>query len=519
VAGGWGIALGGSSYHCIASKSTCPAVLRSGAWANGKGVKRVRSGSRCIIPPKSASELMSNGYRVAFFLGVGLALFGLTTASAQEAVVGSWSGVLKAGGTELRIVFHVEQGEDGLTATMDSPDQGATGIPVSGVAVAGDSVTLAVDRIGATYKGALVEDGTKMEGQWTQSSQSFPLVLTPANGGDSAPPPRPQHPEPPYPYVADSVTVRNEAAGLTLAGTLTRPEGDGPHPAVVLVSGSGPQDRNSEVANHKLFHVLADHLTRQGIAVLRYDERGVGASEGTFDGATSEDFAGDVAAAVRFLKARPTIDANAVGLIGMSEGGLVAPMVHTQFEAVDHLVLMAGPSVPGYEILVEQAVRIADAQGISGSMIDSVRTSQQRLLQAVRTAPDSAGIAEQVRPMLKERGLPDAQVQSQIEEVTSSWFRFFVRYDPAPTLRQVDVPVLALYGERDLQVPPDQNVAPIREALRASPSGDATVRVLDGLNHLFQPAETGLPTQYARIETTMAPRALETVSSWIQGRN
>ncbi|MEF8817801.1 MAG: hypothetical protein V5A20_13155, partial [Salinibacter sp.] len=219
---------------------------------------------------------MSNYRRVAFLLVFGLGLLGLTTAPAQEAVVGSWSGTLKAGGMEVRIVFHVEGGEKGLPATMDSPDQGATGIPVSRVTVTGDSVTLAVDRIGGVYTGALADGDTKIEGQWTQGGQSFPLTLTPTAEADTAPPPRPQHPEPPYPYAADSVTFRNEAASLELAGTLTRPESDGPHPAVVLVSGSGPQNRNSEVFNHKLFHVLADHLTRDGIAVLRYDERGVG---------------------------------------------------------------------------------------------------------------------------------------------------------------------------------------------------------------------------------------------------
>ena len=426
--------------------------------------------------------------------------------------MGTWSGTLEAGGG-LRIVFHIEQGEDGLTATMDSPDQGATGVPVSDVTAVGDSVTLAVDRILGTYEGALVEGSTKIKGQWMQGGQSFPLTLTPAG-----PPSRPQHPEPPYPYVADSVTVRNESAGLALAGTLTRPEGEGPHPAVVLVSGSGPQDRNSEVANHKLFLVLADHLTREGIAVLRCDERGVGESEGTFKGATSADFAGDVAAAVRFLKDHPSIHSGKVGLVGMSEGGLVAPMVHTQKEPVAFLVLMAGPSVPGSEILVEQSAKLAAAQGAPPSVVDSVRSSQQRLMAAVRAASDSGAIAEQMRPMLKKRGVPDAQLQSQIEKVTSPWFQFFVQHDPAPTLRAIDVPVLALYGRKDLQVPPDQNVAPMRTALDESLSDDVTVRVLDGLNHLFQPANTGLPTQYAQIDTTMAPRALQAVSSWIRQR-
>ncbi len=461
---------------------------------------------------------MSSWCQRFVLLGVGLMLFVPTTAPAQEDIVGSWTGALTVGGTELRIVFHIEPGEDGLAATMDSPDQGATGIPVSRVTVTGDSVTLAVDRIGGVYTGALADGDTKIDGQWTQGGQSFPLTLTPTAEADTAPPPRPQHPEPPYPYAADSVTFRNEAASLELAGTLTRPEGEGPHPAVVLVSGSGPQDRNSEVANHRLFHVLADHLTRQGIAVLRYDERGVGASEGTFEGATSEDFSGDAAAAVRFLRSHSDVDPGAVGLVGMSEGGLVAPMVHTRFEPVDFLVLMAGPSVPGHEILVEQTARIAAAQGAPSGAVDSIRAVQRRTLEGVATAADSAAAAEHLRTVLEDEGVGADRVRSQIEQATDPWFRFFVRYDPAPALRQVDVPVLALYGSKDLQVPPEQNAGPMRAALQESPSSDATVRVLDDLNHLFQPAETGLPAEYAQIETTMAPRALKGVSSWIQER-
>jgi hypothetical protein len=191
-------------------------------------------------------------------------------------------------------------------------------------------------------------------------------------------------------------------------------------------------------------------------------------------------------------------------------------MVHTRFEAVDFLVLMAGPGVPGHEILVEQRAQMASAQGAPPSAVDSLRAMQRQIMSAVRSASDSAAVANQVRTILKRRGLPAAQAQSQIEQVTSPWFRFFVQHDPAPALRQVDVPVLALYGSKDLQVPPAQNVEPMREALRSSPSNDVTVRVLDGLNHLFQPADTGLPSEYAQIETTMAPRALRAVSSWIR---
>jgi len=461
---------------------------------------------------------MSFWSRCSVVLGLSLLGVGPTTVSAQEAVLGSWAGTLDTGVAELRIVLHVEEGDDGLTATMDSPDQGATGIPVSDVTVTGDSVALQVAQIGGTYEGVLTSAADTMAGTWTQQGRSFPLTFTPADESDVGPPPRPQHPEPPYPYVEEEVTFENDAAGLTLAGTLTRPEGEGPHPAVVLLSGSGPQNRNSKVAGHKLFHVLADHLTRRGLAVLRYDERGVGASEGAFDGATTEDFAADAAAAVRFLHEHPAVDADRVGLLGMSEGGIVAPMVHTDRVPVDVLVLMAGPSVPGHEIWVEQQATIAAAQGAPPSVVDSIRSTQRRLTRILRTTSDSAAIAEQLRPMLEKRGATDEQIRAQLAQVTAPWFRSFIQHDPRPTLRQLDVPVLALYGSTDLQVPPGQNAEPMRSALADSPSDDVTVRVLDGLNHLFQPAETGLPSRYAQIDTTMAPEALETISTWIRKR-
>jgi hypothetical protein len=454
---------------------------------------------------------------LAAFLGL-TALFAAPRAAAQPDLTGTWAGALDLGGAELRIVFHVDSTDGGLTATMDSPDQGATGIPVSGVRATPDSLTLDVAAIGGRYRGAIGPRARRLEGEWMQSGRSFPLTLTPAEAADTAAATRarPQHPEPPYPYAVDSVRFGNPEAGLALAGTLTRPDAPGPHPGVVLVSGSGPQDRNSTVAGHRLFHVLADRLTRSGVAVLRYDERGVGASEGRFAGATARDLAGDAAAAVRALKGRPEVADGKVGLVGMSEGGYVAPMVHVRRAPVDFLVLMAGPSVPGGDVLVEQVAGIAEARGASPAQVDSVRALQRRVMEAVQAPGDSVAAAGRVREVLEAEGLSGRAVDAQVESVTSPWFRHFVRHDPAEVLRQVDVPVLALYGSNDLQVPPAQNAAPMRRALEASP--DATVRVLDGLNHLFQPADTGLPSRYATIDTTMAPAALDAVAQWIGAR-
>lgn len=436
--------------------------------------------------------------------------------SAPDDIVGSWQGALDVNGMELPVVFHIEDTGTALAASMDSPDQGATGIPVESVMLEGDTLTMEVPAIQGEYVGVLTAPET-IDGTWTQAGQSFSLTLSPAGEDMVEAPTGPQHPEPPYPYAEEEVHFPNTDDEITLAGTLTTPEDEGPHPAVVLVSGSGPQDRNSELMGHRLFHVLADHLTQQGIAVLRYDERGVGESEGpAFPASTSEAYARDAAAAVRFLKERPEVNAERVGLIGLSEGGLIGPMVHTQHEPLAFLVLMAGPSVPGYDIIIEQTAQMARAVGTPEDEIDSTRTAQHRTLSVVREAPDTTTAADSLQVVLEEQGVSDEQRASQIDNFTAPWFRFFLDYDPQPTLTQIDIPVLALFGENDLQVLPGQNAEIMRTALEESPSPDATVEVLDGLNHLFQPAETGHPSEYGAIETTMAPAALERVSGWIR---
>lgn len=430
---------------------------------------------------------------------------------------GTWNGTLKAGGAQLRIVFHLKAAGDSLTATMDSPDQGATDIPVSRVRVRDDSLHLAVTSIGGRFDGAVGPNAQEIDGTWTQSGRSFPLTLERgAVETTKTEVQRPQTPSPPYPYDTTAVRFQNKADNVTLAGTLTIPDGEGPHPAVVLVSGSGPQERNAEVFDHKLFLVVADYLTRRGIAVLRYDERGVGASTGSFESATTEDLARDVEAAVKALAARDAIDADRIGLYGHSEGGLIAPMVAARSNQVAFLVLLAPPGVPGRDLLPEQVARIREATGASPAAVDSARSIQRRLVEAVAEAPDSAAAAERVQRVLKKQGAGGEQVTAQVvEQLTSPWLRYFLTHDPRPVLRKVDVPVLVLFGENDLQVPPGQNRSPVAEALRANSRDDVTVRTVSGVNHLFQPSDTGLPTEYRSIETTMAPKVLETIAGWI----
>ncbi len=329
---------------------------------------------------------------------------------------------------------------------------------------------------------------------------------------------RPQTPAKPYPYREEQVRYRNSVSGLLLAGTLTLPEGEGRFPAAVLITGSGQQDRDETVMGHKPFWVLADHLTRKGIAVLRTDDRGVGGSEaGDLDLATSADFATDVNAALAFLRAHEYIAGDHVGLIGHSEGGMIAAMVAGDDEAVDWVVLLAAPGVDGEAVLAAQNRLIGAAMGYSPQELDKAAALNKQVYEAVKAEADVVKRRARIRPLiaaaLEPVGVPPQAVDAQVRAVSSAWFRFFLTYDPVPALHKLKCPVLALNGELDMQVPPAENLAGIRAALAGSPQ--AQVRELPGLNHLFQHATTGAPTEYQQIRETFAPSVLEMISTWI----
>jgi fermentation-respiration switch protein FrsA (DUF1100 family) len=349
----------------------------------------------------------------------------------------------------------------------------------------------------------------------------------------SAPPTtvRAQDPRPPLPYRSEDVRYSNAAAGIQLAGTLTVPAGAGPFPAVVLISGSGPQNRNNETYDHRTFLVLADHLTRAGIAVLRSDDRGVGASAGVFEQATTEDFASDAAAALAFLRTRSEVRREAVGLLGLSEGGLVAPIVAAGAQPPAFLVLMGAPGLPGEELLLQQSALVARAMRLGEAQIDYNRQVQQQMFEVIEAEADQVvrqrRMAEVLRAQFQalspeERaatGLTregeEEWIQSQLRTMGGPWFRYFLMHDPLPVLRQVRVPVLALGGTLDLQVPPDPNLGLIESALREAGNRDVTVARLERLNHLFQPATVGVPAEYWDIPETMSTDAMARIASWI----
>jgi len=430
---------------------------------------------------------------------------------------GDWLGTLDTGMGKLRLVLHVINTEDGLTATMDSLDQDAKGLRVTSITRSGPSLKFEMKSIGGMYDGTIASDLSSITGTWSQLGKSLPLVLKRVkNAAELAPPRRPQNPMKPYPYREEEVTYKNPAASIALAATITIPQGKGPFPAVLLMSGSGPHDRDETLMGHKPFLVLADYLTRKGIVVLRADKRGVGKSGGDYSKAVMADFASDADAGVAYLKTRAEVDPHKIGLVGHSEGAIEAPMAAVHNPDVAFVVMMAGTGVPGNELLPEQARLIEQAAGRTPSEIDKDLGQQHDMLATLEQDKnkDQAAVEKDLREKLTGK-MPDAQLTMQLKVVTSPWFRGLLDYDPAPTLAKLTCPVLVLNGSKDLQVPPEQNLPPIRKALEAAGNKNFEIDELPGLNHLFQTASTGAISEYGQIEETISPIAMEKVARWI----
>lgn len=438
---------------------------------------------------------------------------------------GDWDGVIDVNGAKLRLAFHVKTTTaEGTVATFDSIDQNATGLPISEIHKDDGSVTL-ISPTGLRFAGTLAPDGRTIAGEWRSGPIKAPLMLARRTGDTAAPALlRPQTPVPPFPYRQEDVSYDNPvAAGVRLAGTLTLPPGQGPFPAVVLIAGSGRNARDEEIFGHKLFLVLADHLTRQGLAVLRYDKRGVGASTGDYDKATSRDFASDTEAALAYMRQRKDIDARRIGLIGHSEGGLIAPMVAADGSSkeaqVAFIVLMAGPGVDGTRILLEQGRLIRAAFGLDAKDQADAAALSEKLFATLRDEPADKAQAEVLRLLVEygdAHGQPREAAEARARMLASDWLKLFMTYDPAETLRRVSCPVLAVAGSKDLQVPTKENLDAIRAAL--ADNKDVTIEELPGLNHLFQEAKTGSPIEYGTIEQTMSPAVLNLISTWIAPR-
>ena len=435
---------------------------------------------------------------------------------------GVWQGALEGNGMRLRLQLHVSHDDQKqLVAALDSPDQGVSGLPAIKVSQKEAGFHFEIPVVSGVYDGTLNAAKTAISGSWQQngveqkldfqrSDQLLELV-------------RPQNPVKPYPYREEEITFPNGKAKIALAGTLTLPRGQGPFPAAILLSGSGPHDRDESLVGHRPFLVLADYLTRKGIAVLRFDKRGVGKSTGDYANATTEDFAGDAEAALAYLKTRKEIDGKKIGLIGHSEGGMIAPLVAAHSSDVAWVVLLAGPGLKGEDTLLLQSELILKTAGVSDDQIAKTREFNKQTYALVRQEKDPAILQAKLSGLVQSSGLsaslPPAALQSQVRLMVSPWFRFFLDYDPLPALQKTMCPVLALNGEKDLQVSPKENLAKIQKALQDGGNKDFQTTELPGLNHLFQHCPTGSPTEYGGIQETMAPEALNAVSDWVLKHN
>jgi uncharacterized protein len=431
---------------------------------------------------------------------------------------GIWQGVLNSNGMVLRLQLHISHDAQGqLTARLDSIDQGINEFPAANVSQKESAIHFDLSAVQGVYDGTLNAARNVISGSLQQSGSS--LVLNFRRSDQIPELRRPQTPVKPYPYKEVELTFVNAKAGVSLSGTLTVPHGAGPFLAGILLAGSGPLDRDAADSGHRPFLVLADYLTRKGIAVLRYDKRGIGKSTGDYDNATTADFASDAEAALAFLKSRKEIDARTIGIIGHSEGGVIAPMIASRSSDVAWIVMLAGPATKGAETLILQSDLIARAAGMTDEQVAKSLDFDRQAYMLVRQEKDRVVLENKLGDLIQVSGLgpamPPAMLQRQIHWTSSPWFHYFLDYDPAPALQKTKCPVLALIGEKDLQVPPKENLPLLRKALEDGGNKDFQVVELPGLNHLFQHCYMGLPAESRAIEETFAPEALSAISEWV----
>jgi len=452
----------------------------------------------------------------------------ITVVGYGQDIIGQWNGALKVQGIQLRLAFHITKTENGFSTTMDSPDQGVKGIPATTTTFENQTLKITITNAKIEYEGILGKDG-QIVGTFKQGGHPFDMNLT-KEKIEKEKHLKPQEPKKPFPYYSEDITFYNKTAGITLAGTLTLPKKEGIFPVVVLISGSGPQNRDEELLGHKPFLVISDYLTRNGIAVLRYDDRGIAMSTGEFKTSTTLDFSSDAQAAVDYLKTRQEINKKKIGLIGHSEGGEIAPIIASKSNEIAFIVLLAGPGLPGDQLLLLQQKLINKSAGASEEFLKKSEIANKKVFEMIKKSTDTnqlkIEISNYIRNSLKidttekkpEGFTENEYVQQLLNQVLNPWMLQFIKLNPLPFLEKVKCPVLALNGEKDLQVSPKENLTAIRKALEKGGNKNVIIKELPNLNHLFQECTTGSPNEYASIEQTFSPKALTEILEWINNQ-
>ncbi len=467
------------------------------------------------------------------FIGILAVLFFGGAATAQTGLQGTWEGRLSVGTNSLRLVIHIK-GEEGVyAATLDSPDQGAKGIPVSSVKRTGDSLYLEVAAAAARLSGKITSDST-LAAQWQQGGAASPIELkkTTATTNTAAAPNRPQTPVPPFPYSSKDVTYHNSGQSIQFGATVTKPFGNGPYPAVLLITGSGPQNRDEELMGHKPFAVIADDLTKRGFLVLRVDDRGVGQTTGDHRSATSKDFAEDAKAGLAYLRSLPEVDKRKIGLLGHSEGGMIAQMVGAEEKDLLFIMLLAAPGIPITELMTLQNEAVLLAAGAEKEAVNEYLKLYRQLISALAFAPAEGAekltnelLNNWIKKTPKEKvaattGITDEASKQKwaasfSRQVTHPWFKFFLQYNPDDYVKKLTAKVLALNGDKDVQVTSSANLSGLRASLKKSKSPKYDIVTLEGLNHLFQRCTKCSVQEYGELEETISPVALEAIGTWL----
>lgn len=452
---------------------------------------------------------------------------GNVIAQENEKLIGTWEGSLNIEGYSLRLVIHISQEDTILKGKLDSPDQSAFGIPADKVSLNGDKFRFEIKDLTVIYSGKLFADSLKIVGSFEQGGMTLPLVLRKTES-ESKGPNRPQEPKEPFPYKVEEVTFNNDKENFSLTGSIFIPNEGKNFPAVVVISGSGAQDRDGLVFGHKTLLVQADYLARQGFIVLRYDERGVGKSGGTFSGATSIDFAEDCMSAVKYLLTRVEVNKNKVGIMGHSEGGIIGPLVASQMKEISFVVSIAGPTIPGKELLPLQIAALDSVGSYDKERQEILLQYNKTIFELAATIEDTVLLKEQLMetynyylsqlPEEKKKYVQEDStlLEKKIRMLYSPWLKYFLAYDPLTSLAKVEVPVLMIFGEKDLQVPAIPNMKSLNDFLSSTKKKNITVVELKNLNHLMQTCETGSTLEYGKIEETISPDALNAIGVWLK---